>query len=182
LIDEMTSDTNICLLVRAVEFAARKHRLQRRKDVDASPYINHPVALMSVLCVEADVCDVDVLCAAVLHDTIEDTETTRDELKQEFGKKIAGIVAEVTDDKSLPKEERKRLQVENAPHKSAAAVLVTIADKISNLRDVAANAPTGWSIERRRDYFIWAKAVVDGLPSTEPRLRELFEEIYARRP
>src|ERR1700676_2641112 len=107
----MTSDTNICLLVRAVEFAARKHRLQRRKDVDASPYINHPVALMSVLCVEADVCDVEVLCAAALHDTIEDTETTHDELEREFGKKIAGIVAEVTDDKF-------------APHKSEAAALV----------------------------------------------------------
>jgi GTP diphosphokinase / guanosine-3',5'-bis(diphosphate) 3'-diphosphatase len=109
LIDETSSDTNICLLVRAVEFAARKHRLQRRKDVDASPYINHPVALMSVLCVEADVCDVEVLCAAALHDTIEDTETTQDELKREFGKKIAGIVAELTDDKSLPKEVRKQL-------------------------------------------------------------------------
>jgi guanosine-3',5'-bis(diphosphate) 3'-pyrophosphohydrolase len=178
----MTSDTGISLLVRAIEFAARKHRLQRRKDADASPYINHPVALMSILCVEADVCDVDVLCAAALHDTIEDTETTHDELKREFGKKTAGIVAELTDDKSLSKEVRKRLQIENAPHKNEAASLVTLADKISNLRDVAANPPAGWSIERRRDYFVWAKAVVDGLSTTDPRLRELFDEIYAQRP
>jgi GTP diphosphokinase / guanosine-3',5'-bis(diphosphate) 3'-diphosphatase len=178
----MTSDTDINLLVRAIEFAARKHRLQRRKDVDASPYINHPVALMSVLCVEADICEVEVLCAAALHDTIEDTETTHDELKREFRKKIAGIVAEVTDDKSLPKEVRKRLQIENAPHKSEAAALVSMADKISNLRDVSANSPPGWSIERRRDYFGWAKAVVDGLSITHLRLRELFDEIYAQRP
>ena len=137
---------------------------------------------MSVLCVEAGVCDVEVLSAAALHDTIEDTETTRDEIKKEFGKKIADIVAEVTDDKSLPKEERKRLQIENAAHKSSAASLVTIADKISNLRDVAANPPAGWSIERRRNYFVWAKAVVDGLPTTHPLLREVFDEIYAQRP
>ena len=181
--DEVSSEgANIGLLVRAIEFAARKHRLQRRKDADASPYINHPVALMWVLCVEAGVCDVEILSAAALHDTIEDTETTRDEIKKGFGKKIADIVAEVTDDKSLPKEERKRLQIENAPHKSSAASLVTIADKISNLRDVAANPPSGWSVERRRDYFVWAKAVVDGLPATHPLLREIFEEIYAQRP
>jgi GTP diphosphokinase / guanosine-3',5'-bis(diphosphate) 3'-diphosphatase len=178
----MTSDTDISLLVRAIEFAARKHRMQRRKDADASPYINHPVALMSILCVEAHVCDVEVLCAAALHDTIEDTETTHDELQREFGEKVAGTVAEVTDDKSLPKEVRKRLQIENAPHKSEAAALVSVADKISNLRDVSANSPTGWSIERRRDYFSWAKAVVDGLPTTHVRLRELFDEIYAQRP
>lgn len=178
----MNCDTDIGLLVRAIEFAARKHRLQRRKDVDASPYINHPVALMSVLCVEAGICDVEVLSAAALHDTIEDTETTRDEIRREFGRKIADIVAEVTDDKALPKDDRKRLQIQNAPHKSAAASLVTIADKISNLRDVAANPPAGWSIERRRDYFVWAKAVVDGLPTTHPLLRALFEEIYGKMP
>ena len=158
----MNTDADVSLLVRAIEFAARKHRLQRRKDADASPYINHPVTLMSVFCVEADVC--------------------HDELTKAFGKKIAGIVAELTDDKSLPKDVRKRLQIENAPHKSAAASLVTIADKISNLRDVSAHSPTGWSIERRRDYFAWAKAVVAGLPTTHFRLRELFDEIYAQRP
>ena len=130
----MDPDVDVALLVRAIEFAARKHRLQRRKDVEASPFINHPVALMSVLCVEAGVCDVEVLSAAALHDTIEDTQTTRDEISREFGKKIADIVAELTDDKSLPKEERKRLQIEKAPHKSPAASLVTMADKIANLR------------------------------------------------
>jgi hypothetical protein len=108
----MDPDVDVALLIRAIDFAARKHRLQRRKDVEASPYINYPVALMSVLCVEAGVCDVEVLSAAALHDTIEDTQTTRDEISREFGKKIADIVAEVTDDKSLPTKERKRLQID----------------------------------------------------------------------
>ena len=134
------------------------------------PYINHPVALMSVLCVEAGVCDVEVLTAAVRHDTIEDTETRRGEISREFGKKIADIVAEVTDDKSLPKKERKRLQIERAPHKSPTASLVTLADKIANLRDVAASPPSGWNLERRQEYFAWAKAVVDKLPGTHPLL------------
>ena len=93
----MNIDADIGLLVRAIEFAARKHRLQRRKDADASPYINHPVALMSVLCVEADVCDVEVLCAAALHDTIEDTETTQDELKREFEEILSAGYREKTE-------------------------------------------------------------------------------------
>jgi guanosine-3',5'-bis(diphosphate) 3'-pyrophosphohydrolase len=178
----MDPDVDVALLIRAIEFAARKHRLQRRKDVEGSPCINHPLALMSVLLVEAGVCEVEVLTAAALHDTIEDTQTTSDEISREFGKKIADIVAEVTDDKTLPSDERKRLQIERAPHKSAAASLVTMADKIANLRDVASSPPSDWSLKRRQDYFDWAKAVVDRLPATHPLLREQFEVAHAQKP
>src|SRR5438067_1901837 len=115
---QMSGDSDTSLLIRALEFAARKHRMQRRKDEDASPYINHPIALMSVLCVEAGLCDSVILSAAALHDTIEDTETTGEELEREFGSAIASIVSEMTDDKSLPKSERKRLQIEHALHMS----------------------------------------------------------------
>src|SRR4029078_374254 len=133
----MTRAYDIGLVIRAVEFAAKKHRMQRRKDEDASPYINHPIALMSVLCVEANVCDPVILSGAALHDTIEATETTGEELEREFGSAIASIVSEMTDDKSLPKAERKRLQIEHAPDMSREGALVKLADKISNLRDVA---------------------------------------------
>ena len=107
-------------LIDAVAFAAHKHRNQRRKDVEASPYINHPIALARVLAVEGGVSDEKTLVAAVLHDTLEDTETTFDELRKRFGRKVADVVAEVTDDKSLPKAKRKHLQVEHAPHLSGA--------------------------------------------------------------
>lgn len=138
----MTDRPNdVSLLIRAVEFAARKHRMQRRKDHEASPYINHPIALMSVLCVQAGVDDAVILAAAALHDTIEDTETTLSELEAEFGSRIAGIVAEMTDDKELPKAERKRLQIERASHKSKEAAFVKLADKICNLRDMASSPP-----------------------------------------
>src|ERR1700680_5044494 len=110
----MNSDNGTSQLIRALEFAARKHRMQRRKDVAASPYINHPIALMSVLCVEAGIDDATVLAEAALHDTVEDTETIPAELAREFGKEIADLVGEMTDDKTLPKAERKRLQVEHA--------------------------------------------------------------------
>ena len=156
--------------------------MQRRKDEDASPYINHPIALMKVLCIEAHVGDVTVLSAAALHDTIEDTETTGQELELEFGSEIASIVSELTDDKSLPKAERKRLQIEHAPHMSREGALVKLADKICNLRDVGDSPPAGWSIERQRDYFDWAKAVVDRLPRVNAKLSELFVEAYGRRP
>ena len=170
------------LLIRALEFAARKHRMQRRKDEDASPYINHPIALMSVLCVEARVCDPAILSVAALHDTIEDTETTREELEAQFGTEVAMLVVEMTDDKSLPKAERKRLQIEHAEHMSRDGALVKLADKICNLRDMAASPPAGWSLERQREYFEWAKAVADKLPRVNAKLLELFEEAYRRWP
>jgi len=170
------------VLIAALHFAAEKHRNQRRKDIEASPYINHPIALAKILAIEGGVEDGPVLCAAVLHDTIEDTETTYAELAERFGAAIADVVAEVTDDKALPKAERKQLQIEHAPHASRAAKLVKLADKIANLRDVADHPPSQWPLERRRDYFDWAKRVVDGLRGTHARLEAAFDAAYARRP
>jgi GTP diphosphokinase / guanosine-3',5'-bis(diphosphate) 3'-diphosphatase len=173
---------NTSLLIRSLEFAAGKHRMQRRKDEDASPYINHPIALMKVLCIEGGIHHPPILSAAALHDTIQDTETTGQELELEFGSEIASIVSELTDDKSLPKAERKRLQIVHAPDMSREGALVKLADKICNLRDVADSPPAGWSIERQRDYFDWAKAVVDRLPRVNAKLLELFVEAYGQRP
>ncbi len=174
----MANLNDMQLLVRAIEFAARKHRMQRRKDVDASPYINHPIALVSVLCVEAGISDVNVLVAAALHDTVEDTETTFAELEREFGATISGYISELTDDKSLPKAERKRLQIEHACKMSAEAGLVKLADKICNVRDVGNSPPVDWKADRCHEYFEWAKAVVDGLPSPNRKLRMLFDDAY----
>jgi guanosine-3',5'-bis(diphosphate) 3'-pyrophosphohydrolase len=175
-------NSGLSLLVSATAFAAQKHRDQRRKDADASPYINHPIALASVLVNEAGIDDVIVVAAALLHDTIEDTATTPAELLETFGERIAGVVGEVTDDKRLPKAERKRLQVEHAPSLSTQARLVKLADKICNLRDVRRSPPVSWSLERRREYFDWAKSVVDGLRGTHGRLEQLFDAEYAERP
>ncbi len=175
-----TSD--LALILRASAFAAHKHRNQRRKDVDASPYINHPLTLANVLANEAGVADAVTLCAALLHDTVEDTDTTADELTREFGAAICGVVLEVTDDRTLPKAERKRLQIEHAATISDRAKLVKLADKISNLRDVATSPPAGWPLERRREYFDWAKAVVDRLRGVHPELEAVFDSAYAQRP
>ena len=123
----------LAVVLRAAAFAAEKHKNQRRKDAEASPYINHPIALANVLATEGGVVDPDVLCAALLHDTIEDTETTAEELRRAFGESVTAIVLEVTDDKSLPKAERKRLQIEHAKHASPQAKLVKLADKICNM-------------------------------------------------
>ena len=168
-------------LVEAVAFAASKHRDQRRKDVAASPYINHPIALANVLANEGGVTNLTALCAAVLHDTVEDTDTTEQELAERFGSDIASVVMEVTDDKSLDKARRKELQIEHAPHMSYAARLVKLADKISNLRDILASPPADWSTERKQAYFDWAAQVVDGLRGTHPTLEGVFKAVYARR-
>ncbi len=169
-------------LIAAIAFAAGKHRDQRRKDAEASPYINHPIALANLLANEAGIDDQRVLLAAILHDTIEDTETTGQELVCHFGRHVADIVLEVTDDKALAKAERKRLQIEHASHLSRRARLVKLADKICNLRDIAASPPADWSVVRKQEYFDWARAVVDGLRGTHPRLERLFDQTWAARP
>ena len=174
--------SDLALVMDAASFAADRHRTQRRKDAEASPYINHPLALASLLAGEGGIADPVVLAAALLHDTVEDTETTLEELEQRFGAEVAATVAEVTNDESLPKAEQKRLQVAKAASKSKAAKLVKLADKISNLRDVATSPPAGWPLERRREYFDWAKAVVDRLRGVHPGLEAVFDSAYAARP
>ena len=174
------SDTT--LILRAAAFAARKHRDQRRKDAEASPYINHPLELARVLAEVGGVTDAATLCTALLHDTIEDTATTRDELQREFGAEIAALVAEVTDDKTLPKADRKRLQVEHAATISDKAKRVKLADKISNLADVAQSPPADWSLQRRREYFDWARAVIDRLRGVDAKLEAAFDRAYLARP
>lgn len=163
------------LLIRAVAFAADKHRNQRRKDADASPYVNHPIALADLLANEGGITDAAVLCAALLHDTIEDTQTTAAELQAAFGHEITLIVLEVTDDKSLPKDERKRLQIEHAPHASPKAKLVKLADKICNLRDLRSSPPADWSLARKQAYFAWAEQVVAGLRGSHSGLEAVFD-------
>jgi len=166
--------------IKVVAFAADKHKTQRRKDADASPYINHPIALANVLANEGEIIDHNVLCAAVLHDTIEDTQTTSDELRGLFGEKIASIVIEVTDDKSITdKALRKQLQVEHSPHASHEAKLVKLADKICNLRDILASPPANWDSARKLEYFKWADRVVAGVRGTNPKLENIFDSLLA---
>lgn len=171
--------TETSALLDAICFAADKHRNQRRKDAEASPYINHPLQLARVLAVEAGVEDTETLIAAVLHDTIEDTQTTYEELRARFGETVASVVVEVTDDKTLSKQERKDRQIELAQHLSDRAKLVKLADKICNLRDIANCPPADWSVQRRHEYFDWAKRVVDRLRPADTRLETIFDEAYS---
>ena len=179
---DITDPLTLARVLDALAFAADKHRDQRRKDAHAAPYINHPIALAQVLCREGRVCDVEVICGALLHDTLEDTDTTAEELQARFGAGVRAIVEQVSDDKTLPKQERKRLQIEHAAGISSRAKLVKLADKICNLRDVADTPPCDWGLGRRQDYFDWAKEVVDRLRGVHPELEAAFDAAYARRP
>jgi len=175
-------DNDLQLLLKALAFAAAKHKDQRRKDVDASPYINHPVALADVLCNVGHITDIEVICAALLHDTVEDTDTSAEELEAEFGRAIRDIVMEVTDDKTLPKPARKQAQIDHAAGLSKKAKLVKLADKICNLRDVANSPPPDWSLARRRAYFDWAREVIDRLHGVHAGLEAVFRAAYENRP
>lgn|SRR5690606_9291818 len=188
----MDSDRAMLLarVVDALQFAADAHREQRRKD-RVTPYINHPIELVWLLAVEGGVGDPDVLVAAVLHDYLEDccgrsgqpsVAEGSDILRQRFGERVLACVQACSDDKTLPKEERKRLQVERAAALPEDARLVELADKIANLRDLVAAPPQGWSFDRRCEYFDWARAVVDRIRGTHAGLEALFDEAYALRP
>ncbi|CAF1048520.1 unnamed protein product [Rotaria sordida] len=167
--------------MHALQFAAYKHRFQKRKDLDGTPYINHPIGVAHILSNEAGIKDFDLLAAALLHDTIEDTETTLGELEQEFGPRIAGIVAELTDDKNLPKAERKRLQIVNAGQLTSDAIVVRLADKIYNLRDLNRSTPVGWSEERVEEYFQWSSKVARQLFGHNVQLDTILKDLFLQR-
>lgn len=168
--------SDAALLLRAIAFSAQQHRNQRRKDVEASPYINHPIQVATILATVGGVADLTTLVAAILHDTVEDTETTPEELEERFGPDVQLLVAEVTDDKSLSKVDRKRLQVEHAPLSSVAAKLIKLADKISNVRDATETPPSSWSTERRREYFDWTERVIAGCRGTNDKLERHYDD------
>ncbi len=167
---------NLSNLLQAASFAAKKHRYQKRKGDDGEPYVNHPLEVANLLANIGKVTDFDILIAAILHDTVEDTETTKEELTELFGAAVAGYVLEVTDDKSLPKAERKLKQIEHAPHLSDSAKQIKLADKTSNIADVTNTPPAGWSRERRLEYIDWGERVVAGLRGVNADLENHFDE------
>lgn len=167
------------LLLRAAWFAAEKHRNQRRKDAHATPYINHPLRVAYTLASVGQVQDPALLAAALLHDTVEDTETTAEELEKAFGAEVRSLVGEVTDDKSLPKETRKRLRVERAAGLSVSARQMKLADMICNLSDLCVHKPAQWTDERAAEYVRWARAVADGCRGVNPALDAEFDRVHA---
>lgn len=161
-------------ILDALQFAAAKHRTQKRKDRDRTPYLNHVVTVAHVLS-QAGVSDVSTLVAALLHDTIEDTDTTATEIENLFGKEVCDLVLEMTDDMSLPPKERKRLQVEHAPHLSPKARLIKLADKTANLEDLIQLPPMDWSDDRKREYANWSESVVQHLRGTNVALEARYD-------
>lgn len=166
----------LSLVLNAAKFAAAKHKLGKRKD-NETPYINHPLEVAELLARVGRVSDPEVLAAALLHDTIEDTATLPEEISNAFGERVLSLVMECTDDKALPKAERKRLQVANASHKSDEAKLIKIADKISNMRDVVELPPADWSWERRYGYLEWSENVFAGLRGVNYELDQYFQTV-----
>lgn len=171
---------NLNKILKAASFAAKKHTGQTRKGDDAQPYINHPLEVANILANIGKVEDSEVLIAAILHDTVEDTETTDKEITDLFGETVCGYVLEVTDDKSLPKQTRKQLQIEHAPHLSNGAKLIKLGDKISNITDVMNNPPAGWSKERRLEYINWGRNVIEGLRGVNENLEKHFDDLTAK--
>lgn len=167
-------------ILAAARFAAEHHTGQKRKGEAGEPYINHLIEVAELVTASSDTVDVNLVMAAFLHDTVEDTDVTREQLEQRFGHDVASLVMEVTDDKSLPKEKRKALQVENAHKKSPRAQTLKLADKISNLRALLSSPPANWSVERKRQYFDWARDVISRLTAPNPKLKEEFDRTYAR--
>ncbi|XP_011877427.1 PREDICTED: guanosine-3',5'-bis(diphosphate) 3'-pyrophosphohydrolase MESH1 [Vollenhovia emeryi] len=179
LVRELSKEDLLSLVIKCANFAAEKHRSQRRKDVEQTPYINHPLGVANILIQEGLVFDPVVILAAILHDTVEDTDTTFEEIEKEFGHKVCEVVREVTDNKALSKTRRKQLQIEHAPNISHEAKLVKLADKLYNLRDLNRSIPVGWTSKRVKEYFKWAQAVVDGCRQTNFNLEKELDILFA---
>ncbi|HWC00034.1 MAG TPA: HD domain-containing protein [Bryobacteraceae bacterium] len=165
-------------ILAAARFAAEKHAGQKRKGAAQEPYINHLIEVAELVAYGCEQSDPNLVMAAFLHDTIEDTGVSRQDLSERFGEDVASLVAEVTDDKSLPSDVRKARQVDHAPELSARAQTLKLADKISNLRSILVSPPAGWGFERKREYFDWGKQVVDRLRSPNPLLKQEFDRVY----
>src|SRR5215831_431796 len=174
---DMEETNTITTILKALRFASIKHRAQRRKDAEVSPYINHPIEVAELLARVGGATELIILQGAILHDTIEDTQTTPEELEAEFGPEVRRVVEEVTDDKRLPKSERKRLQIEHAPHLSERAKQIKIADKISNVQAVTGTPPADWPLERRREYLDWTEQVVAGLRGCNQSLEYFYDQV-----
>ncbi len=168
------------IVLRAAHFSALKHRNQRRKGIEASPYINHPIFVAMIIADVGGVGDPEILAAALLHDTLEDTDTSPDELENKFGERVRKLVEEVTDDKKLPKQVRKTRQIEHAAGTSEGAVLIKLGDTISNVLDVTESPPSDWSLERRKEYLDWAEEVINNCSNVNGKLKRYFDDVLAR--
>jgi GTP diphosphokinase / guanosine-3',5'-bis(diphosphate) 3'-diphosphatase len=169
----------ISKILDAAQAAACWHATQRRKGSAGVPYINHLVEVAKLVNRPTGSTDSDLIVAALLHDAIEDQGVSRAAIAEQFGEDVATLVEEVSDDKSLPQEVRKRLQVEHAPKKSRRAKILKLADKISNVTDIGNDPPPDWSVERQQQYVQWGRDVVAGLRGASPELERLFEEAAA---
>jgi guanosine-3',5'-bis(diphosphate) 3'-pyrophosphohydrolase len=165
------------LIYDAIDFAAEKHRLQMRKNKEKTPYISHPLGVAQYVMHFGEIQDTAIIIGALLHDTVEDTQTTYEEIEQRFGKQVASYVHEVSDNKKLDFSERKRQQLIDAPKKTKGAAQIKLADKLYNLQDLLHNTPEGWSRIRVERYYQWAQSVVDRLPPGNQALRSEIDSV-----
>lgn len=170
---------DIAVILAALKFSAQKHRDQRRKDAVQTPYINHPIEVADLLWRVGKVHDLRALVAALLHDIIEDTETSPGEIERLFGGEVLSLVLEVSDDKRLPKAIRKSLQIRHAPNLSLHAKAIKLADKICNTLDITHSPPHDWAVERRLEYLDWTEKVVAGLRGGNAALESLYDKVMA---
>jgi (p)ppGpp synthase/HD superfamily hydrolase len=169
--------SDLHLIFRALSYAAQQHATHKRKGREALPYINHPIKVSTIITQYVPDASNELIAAAVLHDVVEDSETTVEDLKNMFGATIASIVEEVSDDKFLPKKEAKQKQIQNAPHLSHNAKLIRICDKIANVRDICGeDVPNDWDYKTKIEYLNWAEEVVNAMGKFHDELEFTFKD------
>jgi len=174
------NEQDLLKIFKALSFASKKHRGQKRRNKQSYPYINHPIEVVRLLTEVGGIYDADIISAAFLHDTVEDTDATAEEIEKEFGTAVKDYVIELTDDMSLPSKIRKQKQIDAAPHKSNGAKLIKLCDKISNITDIIYDPPVFWSHRRRLEYLDWSEQVIKGMPGTNANLEKLFFETLSK--
>ncbi len=175
--EKSLNNSDVEKILKGVEFAADKHRLQTRKNKEKTPYIAHPIGVAENLMKTGNVRDASMIIGALLHDTLEDTQTTFSEIEKAFGKDVANYVKELSCDKGLTHSEKNRRQVIEASHKSAGAAQIKLADKLANLSELTHNPPSSWTQERVDQYYEWAQSVIDRLPAANPALKKAVDDL-----
>ncbi|EFO18322.1 hypothetical protein LOAG_10172 [Loa loa] len=167
----------ISLIIEAVDLAARRHRQQRRKDAAQTPYVNHPIGVAYILTSEGQITDTTTIIAAILHDIVEHTKTTDEEIRKMFGDEIADIVKECTMVRSMKREARMKSELEKASKLSHKAKLVQLADKLNNIRDIERGTPLGWTKQHVTEYIIFAKDLLSKIRGIHGPLESALDDI-----
>jgi len=163
----------------AAIFATEKHKSQVRSNEKKTPYIIHPIEVADLVMKIGHVYDKDVLITALLHDVMDDTQTTYEQITSLYGTKVSSYLEEMTSKQGLSLKEQKKQQIMQAFRQNPSVAIIKLSDKLSNLKTLATSPPPSWSRDRIDQYFQWAQTVIENLPESNQLLKKAVKNVIS---